>query len=96
MAHISPLYPTHDYISNIASKEEFSNEHIDAVVLAIQALLGPSRTDALPQSLVNDKVLATWNRAKDEVDSYKDGNRSLEDNLSRLRRGNTYRQTKEF
>ncbi|KAG0309524.1 hypothetical protein BGZ97_013042 [Linnemannia gamsii] len=70
------------------SKEEFSNEHIDAVVLAIQALLGPSRTDALPQSLVNDKVLATWNRAKDEVDSYKDGNRSLEDNLSRLRREN--------
>ncbi|KAG0284092.1 hypothetical protein BGZ96_011539 [Linnemannia gamsii] len=70
------------------SKEEFSNEHIEAVVIAIQALLGPSRTDALPQSLVNDKVLATWNRAKDEVDSYKDGNRSLEDNLSRLRKEN--------
>ncbi|KAG9061425.1 hypothetical protein KI688_007412 [Linnemannia hyalina] len=75
------------------SKEEFSNEHIEAVVLAIQALLGPSRTDALPQSLVNDKVLATWNRAKDEVDSYKDGNRSLEDNLSRLRRENQEAQT---
>ncbi|KAK3842474.1 MAG: hypothetical protein J3R72DRAFT_132087 [Linnemannia gamsii] len=69
------------------SKEEFSSEHIEAVVLAIQALMGPSRTDALPQALVNDKVLATWNRAKDEVDSYKDGNRSLEDNLSRLRKG---------
>ncbi|KAF9134298.1 hypothetical protein BGW39_007466 [Mortierella sp. 14UC] len=76
------------------SKEEFSNKHIEAVVLAIQALLGPSRTDALPQALVNDKVLATWNRAKDEVDSYKDGNRSLEDNLSRLRRENQEAQTK--
>ncbi|KAK3806012.1 MAG: hypothetical protein JOS17DRAFT_768099 [Linnemannia elongata] len=75
------------------SKEEFSDEHIEAVVLAIQALLGPSRTNALPQSLVNDKVLATWNRAKDEVDSYKDGNRSLEDNLSRLRRENQEAQT---
>ncbi|KAF9095244.1 hypothetical protein BGX29_009125 [Mortierella sp. GBA35] len=76
------------------SKEEFSDEQIEAVVLTIQALLGPSRTDALPQSLVNDKVLATWNRAKDEVDSYKDGNRSLEDNLSRLRRENQEAQAK--
>ncbi|KAG0201508.1 hypothetical protein BGX28_005694 [Mortierella sp. GBA30] len=68
------------------SKQVFSEEQIDAVAVAIQTLLDSSRKEALPKSLTNDKILATWNRAKDEVDSYKDGNRSLEDNLSRLRK----------
>ncbi|KAF9920738.1 hypothetical protein FBU30_009346 [Linnemannia zychae] len=68
------------------SKEEFTNEQIKAVVSTIQALMGPDRTNTLPPSLVNDQVVAAWNRAKDEIDSYKDGNRSLEDNLSRLKR----------
>ncbi|KAG0078015.1 hypothetical protein BGZ93_000355 [Podila epicladia] len=70
------------------SKEVFSDQQIDAVVVAIKSLLDASRTDALPQTLTHDRILATWNRAKDEVDSYKDGNRSLEENLSRLRREN--------
>ncbi|KAG0348899.1 hypothetical protein BG005_011266 [Podila minutissima] len=70
------------------SKEAFSDQQIDAVVVAIKSLLDASRTDALPHTLTHDKILATWNRAKDEVDSYKDGNRSLEENLSRLRREN--------
>lgn len=72
---------------SVDSKEVFSDQQIDAVVVAIKSLLDASRTDALPQTLTHDKILATWNRAKDEVDSYKDGNRSLEENLSRLRRG---------
>ncbi|KAF9335472.1 hypothetical protein BG006_011400 [Podila minutissima] len=70
------------------SKEAFSDQQVDAVVVAIKSLLDASRTDALPHTLTHDKILATWNRAKDEVDSYKDGNRSLEENLSRLRREN--------
>ncbi|KAG0026748.1 hypothetical protein BGZ82_009314 [Podila clonocystis] len=75
------------------SKEVFSDQQIDAVVVAIKSLLDASRTDALPQTLTHDKILATWNRAKDEVDSYKDGNRSLEENLSRLRRENLEAQS---
>ncbi|KFH73832.1 hypothetical protein MVEG_01046 [Podila verticillata NRRL 6337] len=76
------------------SKDVFSDQQINAVVVAIKSLLDASRTDALPKTLAHDKILATWNRAKDEVDSYKDGNRSLEDNLSRLRRENLEAQTK--
>ncbi|KAF9423494.1 hypothetical protein BGZ94_008255 [Podila epigama] len=75
------------------SKEVFSEKQIDAVALAIKSLLDASRTDVLPKSLTHDKILATWNRVKDEVDSYKDGNRALEENLSRLRRENLEAQS---
>ncbi|CAO3569580.1 unnamed protein product [Mortierella alpina] len=77
-----------------ASKDVFSEAQIEAVAIAIRSLLDSSRKDALPPSLADDSILATWNRAKDEVDSYKDGNRSLEDNLSRLRKENLEAQTK--
>ncbi|KAF9949337.1 hypothetical protein BGZ70_001824, partial [Mortierella alpina] len=77
-----------------ASKDVFSEVQIEAVAIAIRSLLDSSRKDALPPSLADDSILATWNRAKDEVDSYKDGNRSLEDNLSRLRKENLEAQTK--
>ncbi|KAF9948288.1 hypothetical protein BGZ72_009781 [Mortierella alpina] len=76
-----------------ASKDVFSEAQIEAVAIAIRSLLDSSRKDALPPSLADDSILATWNRAKDEVDSYKDGNRSLEDNLSRLRKENLEAQS---
>ncbi|KAF9924207.1 hypothetical protein BGZ67_009460 [Mortierella alpina] len=75
------------------SKDVFSEAQIEAVAVAIRSLLDSSRKDALPPSLADDSILATWNRAKDEVDSYKDGNRSLEDNLSRLRKENVEAQS---
>ncbi|KAF9274106.1 hypothetical protein BGZ68_000935 [Mortierella alpina] len=75
------------------SKDVFSEAQFEAVAIAIRSLLDSSRKDALPPSLSDDSILATWNRAKDEIDSYKDGNRSLEDNLSRLRKENLEAQS---
>ncbi|KAF9178718.1 hypothetical protein BGZ51_007463 [Haplosporangium sp. Z 767] len=68
------------------SRGVFTEDQIEAVAFAIRSLMDSSREHDLPDSLTHDKILATWTRAKDEVDSYKDGSRSLEENLSRLRR----------
>ncbi|KAF9583975.1 hypothetical protein BGW38_007963 [Lunasporangiospora selenospora] len=67
------------------SKESLTEQQLDAVTHAIKSVLDSNPKGTLPKLLATDKTVAAWNRTRDEFNSYKDGNRSLEESLSKLR-----------